>query len=84
MMAMDVNGHPQAFGAGKLAQWRVDTSLVSEPRSLTGAGTPIELEPALTRESPTSVILAFGDSSDAPALADKPLPINPHDLTQHS
>lgn len=60
-MATDLNGHPQAFGAGKLAQWRVDTSLVSEPRSLTGAGTPIELEPALTRESPTSVILAFGD-----------------------
>jgi hypothetical protein len=61
MMAADLNGHPQAFGAGKLSDWRVDASLDSGSRSPSVAGELIELEPVLTRKTATSVLLAFGD-----------------------
>lgn len=61
MMATDLNGHPQAFGAGKLCDWRVDASLDSGSRSPSAAGELVDIEPVLTRETVTSVILAFGD-----------------------
>lgn len=60
-MAADVNGHPQAFGAGRLQDWRVDASLEPRSGSAPACQRAIEFEPVLTRESPASVALDFGD-----------------------
>lgn len=60
-MATVLNKHPQAFGAGRLVDWQVDASLGEALRLSAAPGGPLVLEPQFSRETPTSVILAFGD-----------------------
>jgi hypothetical protein len=60
-MAADLNGFPQAFGSGKLVDWRVDATLGLAPNSSFDAAKPLDLVPELVRDSATSAVLAFGD-----------------------
>jgi HPr Serine kinase C-terminal domain len=61
MMATDLNQHPQAFGAGKLLDWLVEARLDQGRDASSPTSQAIALEPVLTRQSPTSLALAFGE-----------------------
>jgi hypothetical protein len=61
MMATDLNQHLKAFGAGKLLDWRVEARLDQGQHASSPTSQAIALEPVLTRQSPTSLALAFGE-----------------------